>query len=107
MRSECAQYQQIVSEEGTTSHQRSRRSRFFQPIKTGSDSEEQSGTSFNPNTDLSDFSIAKTFVYEVDCLEAFEKLLTSIPQEMCYLGKSLPITNALNTRCWTGYSLGK
>lgn len=107
MRSECAQYQQIVREEDTTSHHRSRRSRFSQPINTGSDSDEQSGTAFNPNTDLSDFSVAKAFVYEVDCIEAFEKLLTTIPQEMCYLGKSLPITHALNTQCWTGYSLGE
>ncbi len=81
---------------------RSRRS-FSQPVSV----DDRSGTSFNPNLDLTDNSAVEAFSNERHCLELFEKLLIGIPQEMCYLSKPYAITNVLNKQCWTGNSVNE
>lgn len=108
---DCSLRDTAISDEDATPtssseepHSRSRRSRFSQPIKT--DTDEQSGTSFNTNIDFSDNSVSKAFSNERKCLSTFQELLPSIPQEMCYLSKTNAITNVLNSQCWTGETVG-
>ncbi len=84
-------------------HSRSRRSRFSQPISAETD--ELSGTAFNPNLDLTDNSAAKAFSNERKCLITFQNLLIGIPQEMCRLSKSYAITDVLNKQCWAGNAM--
>ena len=59
-----------------------------------------------PGTRLGFDPLSNAFTVELRCLDVFEELMKTIPDELCYLGKDQDkLSTATNINCWTGSAL--
>ena len=88
-----------LEESGSTQARRRKRQNYYQPINK---EEEQSNELYiPPGSVLGLDPLSQAFSVELRCLDVFADVMDTIPEELCYLGKSkLAASNNIN--CWTG-----
>ena len=81
---------------------RRRRQTFYQPINPVPESEEQSRMLHFPSGSQLGFDpLSQAFTVELRCLDLFEELMITIPDQLCFLRKD-KVSTSTNVNCWTG-----
>ena len=78
---------------------RRRRQTFYQPINPA---EEQSRMLHIPSSDQLGYDpLSQAFTVELRCLDLFEELMITVPDQLCFLRKD-KVSTSTNVNCWTG-----
>ena len=84
---------------------RRKRQNYFQPINPIPEVEEQSRKLYiPPGTELGFDPLSHAFTVELRCLDVFEEIMRTIPDQLCYLGKN-KLSTSTNVNCWSGTAL--
>ena len=84
---------------------RRKRQNYYQPINPRPEAEETSRRLHIPyGTELGLDPLSHAFTVELRCLDVFEEVMSTIPEQLCYLGKK-KISTATNINCWSGTAL--
>jgi hypothetical protein len=84
---------------------RQKRQNYYQPINPRPEGEEQSRQLYiPPDTDLGRDPLSHAFTVELRCLDVFEEVMSTIPDQLCYLGKN-KLSTSTNVNCWSGTAL--
>ena len=84
---------------------RRKRQNYYQPINPSSETEEQSRKLHIPQgTELGFDPLSHAFTVELRCLDVFEEVMSTVPDQLCYLGKN-KLSTSTNVNCWSGTAL--
>ena len=87
------------AELGSTQARRRKRQNYYQPINK---EEETSNDLYIPPGSLLGLDpLSQAFSVELRCLDVFADVMNTIPEELCYLGKS-KLSASNNINCWSG-----
>ena len=84
---------------------RQKRQNYYQPINPRPEEEEQSRKLYiPPGTELGLDPLSHAFTMELRCLDVFEEVMSTVPEQLCYLSKN-KLSTSTNVNCWSGTAL--
>ena len=98
-------YDEDAGDERESLQGRQKRQNYYQPINPRPEGEEQSRKLYiPPGTELGFDPLSHAFTVELRCLDVFEEVMRTIPEQLCYLGKN-HLSSSTNVNCWSGTAL--